>query len=171
MGLTERIRQRGNGAGSGPAAPAGVSAQVFHDLKTDLHRRVVDSLDLKSLEKLSPERLREQLRSVVGPLLAAPGVPLNQGEREQMVQELLDEITGLGPLEPLLRDSSISDILVNTYATVYIERRRQAGAHRPRASPTTTTCCASSTASSRGWAGASTSRRRWWTRACPTARA
>ena len=122
MGLTERIRQRGNGAGNGPAAPAGVSAQVFHDLKTDLHRRVVDSLDLKSLEKLSPERLREQLRSVVGPLLAAPGVQLNQGEREQMVQDLLDELTGLGPLEPLLRDSGISDILVNTYATVYIER-------------------------------------------------
>jgi len=122
MGLTERIRQRGQGAASGPAAPAGVSAQVFHDLKTDLHRRVIDSLDLKSLEKLSPERLREQLRSVVGPLLAAPGVPLNQGEREQMVQDLLDELTGLGPLEPLLRDTGISDILVNTYATIYIER-------------------------------------------------
>ncbi|MGA8890420.1 MAG: CpaF family protein [Anaeromyxobacteraceae bacterium] len=122
MGLTERIRQRGNGASGGAAAPSGVSAQVFHDLKTDLHRRVVDSLDLKSLEKLSPERLREQLRGVVGPILAAPGVPLNQGEREQMVQDLLDELTGLGPLEPLLRDPTISDILVNTYATVYVER-------------------------------------------------
>jgi pilus assembly protein CpaF len=126
MGLAERIRQRGQGAAGGAAGgaapPSGVSAQVFHDMKTDLHRSVVDSLDLKSLEKLSPERLRDQLRSVVGPLLAAPGVQLNQGEREQMVQDLLDELTGLGPLEPLLRDPAISDILVNTFATIYIER-------------------------------------------------
>jgi pilus assembly protein CpaF len=122
MGLTERIRQRKDGNGADAAVAAGVSAQVFYDLKTDLHRRVVDSLDLKTLEKLSPERLREQLRSVVGSLLAGANVPLNQSERDQMVQDLLDELTGLGPLEPLLRDGSISDILVNTYSTVYVER-------------------------------------------------
>jgi len=122
MGLTDRIRQRRKGNGADAAVAAGVSAQVFYDLKTDLHRRVVDSLDLKTLEKLSPERLREQLRSVVGSLLAGANVPLNQSERDQMVQDLLDELTGLGPLEPLLRDGSISDILVNTYSTVYVER-------------------------------------------------
>jgi pilus assembly protein CpaF len=121
MGLTERIRQR-NGNGTGAVAATGVSAQVFHDLKTDLHRRVIDSLDLKSLEKLAPDRLRDQLRSVVSPLLAGANVPLNQLERDQMVQDLLDELTGLGPLEPLLRDGGISDILVNTYSTVYVER-------------------------------------------------
>jgi len=122
MGLTDRIRQRKGENGVDAAEAAGVSAQVFYDLKTDLHRRVVDSLDLKTLEKLSPERLREQLRSVVGSLLAGANVPLNQYERDQMVQDLLDELTGLGPLEPLLRDGSISDILVNTYSTVYVER-------------------------------------------------
>jgi pilus assembly protein CpaF len=122
MGLTDRIRQRQGGNGADASAVAGVSAQVFYDLKTDLHRRVVDSLDLKSLEKLPPERLREQLKSVVSPLLAGANVPLNQAERDQMVQDLLDELTGLGPLEPLLRDGSISDILVNTYSTVYVER-------------------------------------------------
>jgi pilus assembly protein CpaF len=121
MGLTERIRQR-NGSGSGAIASTGVSAQVFHDLKTELHRRVIDSLDLKSLEKLPPDRLREQLRTVGTPLLAGANVPLNQVERDQMVQDLLDELTGLGPLEPLLRDGGISDILVNTYSTVYVER-------------------------------------------------
>src|SRR5689334_19028706 len=123
MGLSERLRQRANGTANGePVAPAEVSPQVFHDLKTRLHRTVIDSLDLKSLEKLPPERLREELRAVVGPILAGANVPLNQVERDQMVQDLLDELTGLGPLEPLLRDGSISDILVNTFATVYVER-------------------------------------------------
>ncbi|HET9553274.1 MAG TPA: CpaF family protein [Anaeromyxobacteraceae bacterium] len=128
MGLGERLRQRANGA-SAPGTPAAegepasaVSAQVFHDLKTELHRRVIDSLDLKNLDKVPPERLGEQLRSVLASLLSGAKVPLNQSEREQMVQNLLDELTGLGPIEPLLRDGSISDILVNTYSTVYVER-------------------------------------------------
>jgi pilus assembly protein CpaF len=121
MGLSERLRQRTNGAAEG-IAPAEVSPQVFHDLKTHLHRTVIDRLDLKTLEKLPPERLRDQLEAVVGPMLAGANVPLNQVERDQMVQDLLDELTGLGPLEPLLRDGSISDILVNTFSTVYVER-------------------------------------------------
>jgi pilus assembly protein CpaF len=124
MGLGERLRQRANGAAAAPeGGPAsGVGNQVFHDLKTELHRRVIDSLDLKNLDRLPPERVGEQLRAVLGGLLAGATIPLNQSEREQMVQDLLDELTGLGPLEPLLRDGGISDILVNTYSTVYVER-------------------------------------------------
>ena len=121
MGLTERLRQRGNGA-PGAAPASGMAVQAFQDLKTDLHRKVVDSLDLKTLEKLPPEKLRDQLRTVLAPVLGGPDVPLNVSERELMIQDLLDELTGLGPLEPLLRDGSISDILVNTYSTVYVER-------------------------------------------------
>ena len=122
MGLSERIRRRNGEAAPGGPVVAGLDTQGFHELKIDLHRRVVDSLDLKSLERLEPDRLREQLRSVVGSLLASVDVPLNQVERDQMVQDLLDELTGLGPLEPLLRDGAISDILVNTFSTVYVER-------------------------------------------------
>ena len=124
MPLGDRLRQRASGA-SGPAvegATAAPGAQQFHDLKTELHRRVVDSLELKNLDKLPPDKLRAQLRGILGSMLGAASVPLNQAEREQMVQDLLDELTGLGPLEVLLRDGSISDILVNAYATVYIER-------------------------------------------------
>jgi pilus assembly protein CpaF len=66
--------------------------------------------------------LRDELRLILSSLLAGTELPLNRTEREQMVEELLDEVTGLGPLEPLLRDHSISDILVNTFAHVYIER-------------------------------------------------
>jgi pilus assembly protein CpaF len=125
MGLSDRLRQRASGANGAPpdgAAPSTMSAQAFHDIKSELHRRVVDSLDLKNLDKVPADRLREQLRSVLGTTLAGAQVPLNQAEREQMLQDLLDELTGLGPLESLLRDGSISDILVNTYSTIYIER-------------------------------------------------
>ena len=124
MGLSDRLRQRASGGDGVPegAPPATLGTQAFHDLKTELHRRVVDSLDLKNLDKLSADQLREQLRTILGSTLVTANVPLNQGEREQMIQELLDELTGLGPIEPLLRDGSISDILVNTYSTVYVER-------------------------------------------------
>ncbi len=94
----------------------------FAELKDELHGRLVDKLDLRTLEKLSPERIREELRAIVGSMVSASKVPLNQLERERLVQDLLDEVTGLGPLEPLLRDQTISDILVNTCDTVYVER-------------------------------------------------
>jgi pilus assembly protein CpaF len=122
MGLTERLRQRADGATAlrGPASV--VDEQAYHDLKSQLHQTVIDRLELKNLEKLAPDELQEQLRAIIGPILVGANVPLNQVERERMVQELLNELTGLGPLEPLLRDGSISDILVNTFSTVYIER-------------------------------------------------
>jgi pilus assembly protein CpaF len=99
-----------------------VDSDAFRAAKAELHRRLVDRLDLKAIEKLPAERLREELRSVVAGMVAASGAPLNQTERERLVQEILDEVTGLGPLEPLLADGGISDILVNTCTTVYVER-------------------------------------------------
>jgi pilus assembly protein CpaF len=99
-----------------------VDSDAFRAAKGELHRRLVDRLDLKAIEKLPAERLREELRAVVAGMVAASGAPLNQSERERLVQEILDEVTGLGPLEPLLADGGISDILVNTCATVYVER-------------------------------------------------
>jgi pilus assembly protein CpaF len=95
---------------------------LFAELKDELHRRLVDRLDLKNVERLPPDRVREEIRSVVSSMVSASRLPLNQYERERLVQNLLDEMTGLGPLEPLLRDHGISDILVNTSDTVYVER-------------------------------------------------
>jgi pilus assembly protein CpaF len=130
MGLGERLRRApdpspSSGEASGAAAEATPEAapEAFHDLKAELHRRIIDKLDLKTVEKLSPDRLRDELRTALGAVVAGSPVPLNQHERERMIQDLLDELTGFGPLEPLLRDHTISDILVNTYATCYIERR------------------------------------------------
>jgi pilus assembly protein CpaF len=122
VGLADRLKQRANEPAAAHAMVAETAPQDFHDLKGELHRRIVDALDLQAFDKLAPERRRDELRNVLAAEIARRELPLNQIERERMVQELLDELTGLGPLEPLLADPTISDILVNTYATVYIER-------------------------------------------------
>jgi pilus assembly protein CpaF len=131
MGLRERLKQQGQGPGAttggtpvfgAPTTYNTISPEIYHDLKGELHQRLIDKLDLKTIEKLPREQLREELRVILGSILSGTDLPLNRAEREQMVEELLDEVTGLGPLEPLLRDNSISDILVNAYSTVYIER-------------------------------------------------
>jgi pilus assembly protein CpaF len=82
----------------------------------------VDQLELSKLETLPLEQLRAELRGSISRAVAVSGAALNRIERERLVQELLDEITGLGPLEPLLADPTISDILVNGHKTVFIER-------------------------------------------------
>jgi pilus assembly protein CpaF len=128
MGLRDRL-QRAQQVGP-PALPngtpagsaTGVTAEIYQDLKGELHQRLIDKLDLRTIDQLTREQLRDELRLILGGVLAGTELPLNRTERELMVEELLDEVTGLGPLEPLLRDQSISDILVNTYSTVYIER-------------------------------------------------
>jgi pilus assembly protein CpaF len=123
MPLSERLLQPQprEPLAPGPSPGEGERA-VYRELKDELHRRLVDRLDLKNIEKLSPERVKEELRGILSSMVGASKVPLNQFERERLVQEILDEVTGLGPLEPLLRDMSISDILVNTCSTVYVER-------------------------------------------------
>ncbi|MFC1610199.1 CpaF family protein [Myxococcota bacterium] len=129
MALKERLQRMREGLDtpSSSSATTWTDAQpdAYHDIKAELHRRLIDKLDLKTLEKLSTEEIRSELRSILSSIVSDSEVPLNRAERERMIQELIDEVTGLGPLEPLLRDSSISDILVNTYSTVYIERRGQ----------------------------------------------
>jgi len=129
MGLRDRLKQGGaTGPSSGtpaallPTAFATLSPEIYHELKGELHKGLIDKLDLKEIDKLPRDQLLEELRVILGGILSGTNLPLNRPEREQMVEELLDEVTGLGPLEPLLRDQSISDILVNTFSTVYIER-------------------------------------------------
>jgi len=100
----------------------GGNADSYHELKHELHQKLIEKLDLATIEKLPREQLRDELRLILNQLLALSDLPLNRVEREQMVEELLDEVTGLGPLEPLLADTTISDIMVNGYATCYIER-------------------------------------------------
>jgi pilus assembly protein CpaF len=102
--------------------PGAGNADSYHELKHELHQKLIEKIDLQTIEKLPREQLRDELRLILNQLLALSDLPLNRVEREQMVEELLDEVTGLGPLEPLLADTTISDIMVNGYATCYIER-------------------------------------------------
>ena len=128
MALSDRIRQRQNGGAALPATGAArawlkVEPDAYQDLKAQLHQRLIDKIDLTTLEKLTPEQIRTELVTILHSIISTSNVPLNRVEREHIVQELLDEVTGLGPLEPLLLDGSITDILVNGAGQVYIERQ------------------------------------------------
>jgi pilus assembly protein CpaF len=101
---------------------SGISIDIYQNLKHELHQKLIEKLDLRTIEKLPRDQLRDELRLILSNLLQGTELPLNRQEREHMIEELLDEVTGLGPLEPLLRDNSISDILVNRPDMVYVER-------------------------------------------------
>src|SRR5690606_30148045 len=93
-------------------------------LKLELHRKLIDRLDLAALERITDETvLIAQIRQAVSEFLRNETTPLSAAEREQVVEQLVWEVTGLGPLEPLMKDLTISDILVNGPKDVYVERR------------------------------------------------
>ena len=94
----------------------------FNTFKTEVHRTLISKLDLEKLARVNTATAKQAVAGMVNEIIAAGGVPLNAPEREQMQSELLDEVFGLGPLEPLLRDPGISDILVNGRNQVWIER-------------------------------------------------
>jgi len=92
-------------------------------LKVDLHRRLIERLDLEALEAIKEEsELATQIRDAVIEFLAGEQVPLSGTEREEIVEQIVFEIIGLGPIEPLFRDPSVSDILVNGASEIYVER-------------------------------------------------
>src|SRR5438477_10031259 len=101
----------------------GASAfKSYQELKTSLHRDLLNKVDLEKLTSLQDVKARTQVQTVIYDLIGAANIPLSGAERERICREVLHEVFGLGPLEPLLQDSSISDILVNTHRRVYIER-------------------------------------------------
>ena len=106
----------GNGGNGSPVYKS------YQELKTSLHRELLNKVDLEKLTSLQDIRARMQVQGVIYELIAAANVPLSATERERICREVLHEVFGLGPLEPLLQDPSISDILVNTHRQVYIER-------------------------------------------------
>ncbi|MDO8769810.1 MAG: CpaF family protein [Burkholderiaceae bacterium] len=94
----------------------------YYELKAKLHNQLLGRIDLEVLGSMAPERLREELGSLVQKLLTESGVALNATEHKKMIQDIQDEVMGLGPLEPLLADPTVSDILVNGPKKVYVER-------------------------------------------------
>ncbi|WP_370284850.1 CpaF family protein [Pseudooceanicola nanhaiensis] len=109
-----------------PAAPAqpeiDVELQNWLELKSSLHEALLDRLNLAMIDKVEAGELKRQIAGLVTQLLAEQGRPLRPDEMQKLVEELIFEVTGLGPLEPLLADPTINDILVNSHENVYVER-------------------------------------------------
>jgi len=97
-------------------------APEYQELKFSLHRKLLERINLEALSTLAPERVRSEIRSAVARLMEEEKAPLSLTEKDRIVDEVLNEVFGLGPLEPLLQDPSISDILVTTPRLVYVER-------------------------------------------------
>ena len=95
----------------------------FGSVKAAIHRKLIQKLNLDRITEANRENVRREVSQLLESLVLGESAPLNLQERERVVQEVLDEVFGLGPLEPLLTDPTVSDILVNTYKRVYVERK------------------------------------------------
>ena len=106
------------------AAPAtnSIKSDKLLDAKVRLHRRLLEELNLSALEKLPEDEMRQHVQQLVSQYVVNERLALNQQELNDFVAEIIDEMTGLGPLEPLLKDHSISDILINGHESTYVER-------------------------------------------------
>jgi len=98
--------------------------EEYFELKTRIHDRLLDTLDLSLIETLDRNILKSELRGIIERIIReeANNIPLNLTERERLFTEIQDEVLGLGPLEPFLQDPTVSDVLVNTYKNIYVER-------------------------------------------------
>ena len=98
-----------------------LSAKLL-DAKVRLHRRLIEEINLSALEKMPEDEVRRQIHALVSQYTVAERLALNAQELEDFVTEILDEMMGLGPIEPLLKDPTINDILINSHEKVYVER-------------------------------------------------
>ncbi|GFO55333.1 type II/IV secretion system-related protein [Geomonas sp. Red276] len=97
-------------------------AEYFQDMKIRIHRRLIDRIDLSKMDLMGGSEVLKDIGSIIENLIIGEGIPLNQMERDRLIVEIQHETFGLGPLEPLLADYQISDILVNNCSKVYIEK-------------------------------------------------
>jgi pilus assembly protein CpaF len=103
--------------------PAQVARTDFGAVKAAIHRKLIQKLNLDRLTEVNRDDVRREVTQILEALVVGESTPMNLQERERLATEVLDEVFGLGPLEPLLADPTISDILVNTHKRVYVERR------------------------------------------------
>ncbi|ABD53911.1 CpaF family protein [Jannaschia sp. CCS1] len=123
-------RKPGGSAAAKPATPEAAGAEDkdrkrrlrLDEIKTEMHHRLLDNLNLSALETAKESELRSEITSITSEQLGEMGVVLNREDRQTLNIELFDEVTGLGPLEPLLKDDGVNDILVNGPNRVFIER-------------------------------------------------
>src|ERR1700752_2874183 len=101
----------------------GTRQNSFHEMKSRLHKTLINRMDLTNLSSLTPEQVHAEVSRLAETVLSQEAMPLSAAERDRLVNDVQHELFGLGPLEPLLADSTISDILVNSHNMIYIERR------------------------------------------------
>jgi pilus assembly protein CpaF len=97
-------------------------SNFYHEVKRKIHGRLVEEANLAALDTLEPNEIRAEIENVVEYYLREEKALLNEVERKNIIDEILDELTGLGPLEPFFKDPTVSDVLVNTYKDIYVER-------------------------------------------------
>jgi Flp pilus assembly protein, ATPase CpaF len=108
--------------GTRPIVRPASGADRWFQIKGQIHTKLLNSLSPDQLRTLNKDGVREQIGIVVERIVAEESVPMTIVERERLIEEVLDEVFGLGPLEPLLKDPTISDIMVNGYDSIYVER-------------------------------------------------
>ncbi|MFB9984185.1 CpaF family protein [Mesorhizobium kowhaii] len=106
-----------------PATEVAEGGDAFLTLKVELHRHLIDRFNLTALESASKDEILNEIRPIVREFVRQRNVPLNARELDQLTSDTADEMLGLGPIEPLLKDDSITDIMINTHKRVFIERR------------------------------------------------
>lgn len=125
MALRDRLESIKHDMAQAPVKTEGAGAaesRSYQELKSRIHQKLLDRVDLAVMESMPPDRLKEELKVLVERLLSEETLAINEAERKSLVRDIQHEVLGLGPIEPLLADPTISDILVNTYRQVYVER-------------------------------------------------
>lgn len=125
MSLRDRLENIKQDAVQAPVkTPQAIVAEnrSYQELKSRVHQKLLDRVDLAVMESLSPDRLREELKVLVERLLSEETLAINEAERKSLVRDIQHEVLGLGPIEPLLADPTVSDILANTHRQVFVER-------------------------------------------------
>ena len=124
MKLSERLSVRGNlpGYEGSPNTEGGLDRKTYERVKLRVHSRLVKELDLASIADMPKDELATSIKDALQEIASADNLPLNKRERAMLVSDLMNEILGLGPIEPLVRDDSVQDILVNGFSDVYVEK-------------------------------------------------
>jgi pilus assembly protein CpaF len=121
LAINENFRLNGESRQPATAGPLGQD-HFFQELKLRIHRKLIDAIDLTKLSTLEVELVKIEIRRILGELVMAESLPLSRADRERLVTEVQHEAFGLGPLESLMKDPDISDILVNNHSSVFVER-------------------------------------------------
>ena len=127
------LAARASASGPVPAAVRGEREIYLEKMKVRIHQQLVDRLDVQNLKVLPPETVRAEVRALIRELCQSEKGLLNVSDQERLMDDVMDETFGLGPLESLLKDSAITDILVNRFDRVYVERRGRRSARAWRA--------------------------------------